>query len=151
MINLHKQGGSKALVLASIWTGLLHLILAILGTFILKRFPTSFAIGFLLGLLAVTANQNLILFGVFRGYPYGSPGTNQAFAGFAFCAFALMLFLGLLLYHFKYDLAIAPIDAKRGLGRSSTNMEESTTGGEPATAYQSYHSTPAASTDKSSP
>jgi len=77
MINLQSSGGSKALVLAAIWTGLLHLLLAVLGTFVLKRFPTSFALGFFLGFLAIVANQNLLLFGVYHAHSFGNSGTNR--------------------------------------------------------------------------
>jgi hypothetical protein len=96
----------------------MHLILAILGTFVLKRFPTSFSVGFLLGVLVVLANQNLILFGTFHGYGYGSLQTNNAFSNLAFTLFAVLGFFSLILFQFKRSVVVAPIDAK-GLGRSN--------------------------------
>lgn len=109
--NLQSQGGSKALVLASIWTGITHLGLGVLGTFVLKRFPTSFSVGFFLGVLVVLANQNLILFGTFHGYSYGNPATNHAFANVSMTLFMILTFFGLLLFHFKSRIVVAPMDA----------------------------------------
>jgi hypothetical protein len=115
VVNLNTYGGSKALIVSSIWTGLVHLILAILGTFVLKRFPTSFSVGFFLGVLVVLANQNLILFGTFHGYQYGALQTNNAFSNLAFTLFAVLGFFSLILFHFKRSVVVAPIDAA-GLG-----------------------------------
>ena len=112
------MGGSRALVVAAVWTGIVHLILAVLGTFILKRFPTSFAVGFLLGILLVIANQDLILFGTFRGYNFGSPATNQAFGAVGFLIFVGLTLFAVLLFHFKKHVVVAPIDAK-GFGRKT--------------------------------
>ena len=109
--NLQSQGGSKALVLASIWTGITHLGLGVLGTFVLKRFPTSFSVGFFLGVLGVLANQNLILFGTFHGYAYGNPATNHTFANVSMTLFLILTFFGLLLFHFKSRIVVAPLDA----------------------------------------
>ena len=119
MLNLRQNQGSKALLIAAIWIGFVHLLLGGLGTFVLKRFPTSFAVGFLLGVLLVVANQNLILFGTFHNYSYGNLATNHVFG---LCGFTLFIILGvfaLLLYHFKSKIVVAPIDAK-GLGRRTT-------------------------------
>lgn len=116
VINLNAMGGSRALVIAAVWTGIVHLILAVLGTFILKRFPTSFSIGFLLGILLVVANQNLILFGTFQGYSYGVPATNRAFGILGFALFLMLTFFAALLFHFKNHIVVAPIDVKGGVG-----------------------------------
>lgn len=114
MANLQAGRGSTALVIASVWTGFIHLCLGILGTFVLKRFPTSFSVGFFLGVLTILANQNLILFGTFRGYSYGNSGTNQVFANIGFTLFFILSFFSLLLFHFKSHIIVAPIDAKNG-------------------------------------
>lgn len=117
MVTLYKaDGASKALVIASCWTGLMHLVLAIAGTFILKRFPTSFAIGFLLGLLVIFTQQNLILFGVFGSNTYGSKRMNRAYGAIGFLLFSVLFIFSILLFHFKTFIIVAPIDAK-GLGR----------------------------------
>ena len=112
VLNLQSRGGSHALMLGAIWTGILHLVLAILGTFVLKRFPTSFALGFFLGILVVCANQNIILFGVFHGYPYGNAETNHIFSSLCFTLSVVLVFFTALLVHFKDDLVVAPIDVK---------------------------------------
>jgi zinc transporter ZupT len=116
VLNLNTQGASKAVVIAAIWTGLVHVIVGVVGTFILKRFPTNFAVGFFLGILLIVSNQNLILFGTFHGYRYGTAATNHSFG---FLGVSLFLVLGVfsaLLYHFKKFVIVAPIDAK-GIGR----------------------------------
>jgi len=105
---------------ASVWTGLVHLVLGVLGTFVLKRFPTSFSVGFFLGVLVVLANQNLILFGTFHGYGFGNPATNHAFANVAATLFCILAFFCLLLFHFKKYIVLAPIDVK-GTGGAGTN------------------------------
>ena len=112
MINLQSKGGSLALVIASVWTGIVHLALGVLGTFVLKRFPTSFSVGFLLGVLVVLAHQNLILFATFSGYAYGSPKTNHSFASLGFTLFCVLSFMSLLLVHFKQEVVVAPMDVK---------------------------------------
>jgi zinc transporter ZupT len=119
VINLQgATDGSKALVIASVLTGIVHVLLGILGTFVLKRFPTSFSVGFFLGVLVILANQNLIMFGTFHSYGYGSSGTNHAFANLALSLFCVLFFFTLLLFHFKKSIVVAPIDAK-GLGRNA--------------------------------
>ena len=118
--NLQTKGGSKALVLAAVWTGIVHLALGVVGTFVLKRFPTSFSVGFFLGALVCLANQNLILFGTFFGYGYGNPMTNHIFANVSLTLFLILGFFCLLLFHFKARIVVAPIDAK-GLGTASSS------------------------------
>jgi zinc transporter ZupT len=110
VLNLNHKGGSRALVLGSIWTGLVHVLLAVLGTFVLKRFPTSFAVGFLLGVLIVLANQNFILFGVFHGYSFGNTQTNHIFSSLCFTLSMVLLFFSVLVLHFRNDLVLAPVD-----------------------------------------
>jgi len=112
VVNLQKGGGSWALMVASAWTGVVHLGLGVLGTFVLKRFPTSFSVGFLLGVLIVLANQNLILFSTFSSYVQGSVRTNHVFASLGLTLFAVLAFMALLLLHFKEDVVVAPMDGK---------------------------------------
>ena len=121
---MRQEGGSKALLITALWIGIAHLLLAGLGTFILKRFPTSFAVGFLLGVLLILANQNLILFGTFHNYSYGNSATNHVFGLTSMMLSAILLMLGLMLYHFRHKLVISPIDAK-GFHRRTTATEDS--------------------------
>jgi hypothetical protein len=124
VLNLQSRGGSRALVMAAIWTGILHLILAILGTFVLKRFPTSFALGFFLGILVVCANQNIILFGVFHGYSYGNVRTNHIFSSLCFIVAVVLIFFTAILVHFRDALVVAPIDVKGLRDRSKDQASE---------------------------
>lgn len=112
MLKLQQNGGSVALIIASVWTGIVHLGLGVLGTFVLKRFPTSFSVGFLLGVLVVLANQNLILFTTFSSYVQGSPGINHVFASLGLTLFVILAFMALLLLHFKQDVVVTAMDGK---------------------------------------
>jgi uncharacterized membrane protein len=131
VINLQTMGGSKALVLAAVWTGIIHLVLGVLGTFVLKRFPTSFSVGFLLGVLVVVANQNLILFGTFHAYSSGNAGTNHAFANLMLGIFLVLAFFAAILFHFRKNIVVAAADAK-GVGRRSEKLAAS------SVDYQQY-------------
>jgi zinc transporter ZupT len=110
VFSLKNNNGSWALIIAAIWTGLVHLTLGVLGTFVLKRFPTSFSVGFLLGVLVVLANQNLIMFSTFSSYVQGSSSSNHAFASLGFTLFVVLTFMALLLLHFKGDIVVTPMD-----------------------------------------
>lgn len=111
MVSLQKSGDtSVALTIAVVWTGLIHLALGVLGTFVLKRFPTSFSVGFFLGVLVVLANQNIILYASFHKYTQGSHGANTLFASLGFMLFAVLTFMTLLLVHFRNDVVISPMD-----------------------------------------
>jgi hypothetical protein len=120
VINLQSDGGSIALVIAAVWTGFVHLALGVLGTFVLKRFPTSFSIGFLLGVLVVLANQNLIMFGAFSRYSVGSARTNHAFATLGFTLSCVLTFMALLLINFKSQVVVAPIDVNVNVNVATT-------------------------------
>ena len=111
VVSLQKsEDSSVALIVAAVWTGLIHLGLGVLGTFVLKRFPTSFSVGFFLGVLVVLANQNIILYAAFHKYQQGSTAANQVFASLGFVLFAVLTFMSLLLVQFKNDVIITPMD-----------------------------------------
>jgi hypothetical protein len=120
--NLKSANGSTALMLAAIMTGVVHLFLGILGTFVLKRFPTSFSVGFFLGILVILANQNMMLMATFADYSYGSSQTNHVFANLGFVLFVMLAAFCIMLYHFKSKIIVAPIDAK-GLGARSNSAD----------------------------
>jgi len=65
---IQTSNGPDSLALAAIWSSVVHGILAILGTFIIRRFPTQFAIGFFLGLLVIIAQQDIIIHSTFKQY-----------------------------------------------------------------------------------
>lgn len=121
VVSLHKSDdASVALVVATVWTGLIHLALGILGTFVLKRFPTSFSVGFFLGVLVVLANQNIILYASFHKYGQGSAAANQVFASLGFILFCVLSFMTVLLLHFRNDVVISPVD----MGAARTDDED---------------------------
>lgn len=139
MWNLHTSG-SAALVIATVIIGLSHVVLGILGTFVLKRFPTSFSIGFLLGIVLILANQNLILFGTFFRYDYGTTNTNHIFGVLSFVLAVILFLFGILLFHFKNDVVVAPIDIKHAKRSNNTSHIETATSlpSNQSTNYQQY-------------
>jgi hypothetical protein len=131
-------------MVASIWNGSIQFLsLGLVGTFILKRFPTSFAIGFLLGLVVVFMNQNLIYFSAFSNYNQRhSGGTNPTYVAFSIVLVIVLAIFGTLLFHFKQYVIVAPIDAK-GFGRKPTTalteINNNTSGSNaPVSTYQRY-------------
>jgi zinc transporter ZupT len=116
------DNGSIALIIAAVWTGLVHLALGVLGTFVLKRFPTSFSVGFFLGVLVVLANQNIILYASFHKYSQGSIRSNQVFATLGFVLFVVLTFMSLLLVHFKHEVVVAAVES--GMAGSAPTTED---------------------------
>uniref|UniRef100_A0A7S1ZUY8 Uncharacterized protein n=1 Tax=Trieres chinensis TaxID=1514140 RepID=A0A7S1ZUY8_TRICV len=114
--SLNTNDGSTALTIAASWTGLTQLAMAVLGTFVLKRFPTSFSVGFFLGLIVIVAQQNLLLFATFHGYRHGTPQSNHIFADLALTLFVVYVFFALILFHFREHILVAPVDAKNFTG-----------------------------------
>ncbi len=88
------------------WSAVLHLILAISGTFILKRFSTAFTIGSFLGLTVVISQQDLLLFAAFYHYKHGDVVYNVIFADLAFALFAILTFFSLILGHFRHYIIV---------------------------------------------
>ncbi|KAL3775721.1 hypothetical protein ACHAW5_002933 [Stephanodiscus triporus] len=88
------------LLMASCWLAALHLILVILGTFILKRFLLSFTVGCCLGLTVVTSQQDLLLCAAFYHNNRGDPVYIVIFANLAFALFGVLMFFSLILGHF---------------------------------------------------
>jgi len=124
MVSLQQSGdGSVALIIAAVWTGLIHLALGVLGTFVLKRFPTSFSVGFFLGVLVVLANQNILLYASFHKYTQGNGRANQVFASLGFVLFIVLTFMSLLLVHFKEEVVVSPLDDNDGIDDDENNNE----------------------------
>lgn len=93
--------------------------MAVIGTFIVKRFSTPFSVGFLLGVVIFVAQQHLMLSVTFWHTAYGDSGTNAVFSNFSFSLFVLYTFFGLILFNYREDIMVAPIDAK-GFGKRKT-------------------------------
>ncbi|KAL7551310.1 hypothetical protein ACHAWF_014498 [Thalassiosira exigua] len=100
------SGASLALEIAAYWSAFLHLILAILGTFILKRFSTAFTVGCFLGVTVVVSQQNLLLFASFYHYKYGNTTFNLIFADLALALFMILTFFSLILGHFRHHVIV---------------------------------------------
>ena len=97
---------STALEIASYWSAILHLLLAILGTFILKRFSTAFTVGCFLGVTVVVSQQNLLMFAAFYHYQHGNAITNVIFADLGFALFMILTFFSLILGHFRHHIIV---------------------------------------------
>ena len=97
---------SNALSIAAYWSACLHLSFAILGTFILKRFSTAFAVGCFLGITVIISQQNLFMFAAFVKYQHGSVIGNVIFADLAFALFGLLTFFSLILGHFRHYIIV---------------------------------------------
>jgi hypothetical protein len=86
---------------AAYYSATLHLILMILGTFVLKRFSTAFTVGCFLGITLVLSQQNLLMFAAFFKYGHGDHGTNMIFANLSLMLFLCLGFFTLIMGHFK--------------------------------------------------
>jgi hypothetical protein len=123
VINLQNTNASAALTAAAIWTAIIQFGMIIVGTFIIKRFSTSFSVGFLLGLVIVVAQQYLLLAVTFWHSNYGSWAKNVSFANLAFGLFILYSFFAVILLQFRESIMIAAVDAK-GFGRKSPRKSD---------------------------
>jgi hypothetical protein len=146
---IHLSGGhaSRALMIAAIWNGTMQCLgLGLIGTFILKRFPTSFAIGFLLGLVVVCFNQNILFFFAFRSHnrqddANAAPGgTSRLYNACSLWLALVLAIFGTMLFHFQQYVIVAPIDAK-GFGRKTPAVVSSSANnnGAPDSTYQRYN------------
>jgi len=121
--------GSAPIVIAAIWTALVQIFMGVVGTFVLRRFPTEFSVGFFLGLLVIVAQQNFILTATFLDPTFNMLSEQKSSKFFAFLilitgityiAFAIML------THFRHEILLAPEDVKSvisTLGSMSPDIE----------------------------
>jgi len=116
--------GPDSLSLAAIWSSVIHGILAILGTFIIRRFPTQFALGFFLGLLIIVAQQDIIIHSTFKQYKQ-TMRKSGGFFSFLSMVVALLLvgFTGFLAIYRDAILLSNPLDVNisGGLGIGGHN------------------------------
>lgn len=108
-------GIDQAFSFAAIWTMLILIIFSVFGSFIVNRFPTAIAFGFLLGSIFVLCNQMLILFAVFVDESSGNIRSNitqqrsdakGSFAALSFFIFVLYAIVGTLLVVFRAELIV---------------------------------------------
>lgn len=114
--NLQHTKASVALRTVAIWTAVIQFVMIIVGTFIIKRFSTSFSVGFLLGIVIVVSQQYLLLAVTFWNNNYGSWAQNVAFANLAFGLFVLYSIFAMILGFFRESIMVAAVDAK-GFGK----------------------------------
>ena len=101
---------------------MIQLGMALIGTFIIKRFSTPFSVGFLLGLVLFVAQQQLMLSITFWHTNYGDFNTNIVFSNFSFTLFVVYSFFACILQNYREDIMVAAVDAK-GFGRRETPQE----------------------------
>ena len=97
---------TRTLQVAAYYSAAIHLILVILGTFVLKRFATAFTVGSFLGVTLVLSQQNLLMFAAFFKYGHGDHGTNLLFANLSFMLFLCLGFFSAILGHFKDEIIV---------------------------------------------
>lgn len=114
-----------ALKAAAIWTAIIQFGMIIVGTFIIKRFSTSFSVGFLLGIVIVVAQQYLLLAVTFWHNQYGASTTNVIFANLAFALFILYSMFASVLAQFRNSIMVAAVDVKGSFGRKLVNVNQS--------------------------
>ena len=135
------SSSSPALLLACVWHGMMQFIMiGLMGTFIMKRFPTSFAIGFLFGTVLVFINQNLIYMIAFSHFGNNAAnGNSRLYSAFSLLLAIVLCMFGILLFHFQKYVIVAPIDAKGFPSRAGSPASAAPTqSSNPTTTYQRY-------------
>lgn len=112
-LTLKDTNASLALKLAAVWTTILQLVVIVVGTFIIKRYSTSFSVGFLLGMVIVISQQHLLVGITFAHTSYGNWFENAIFSNMSFALFAFYFLFAIILMQFKTSIMIAAVDAKR--------------------------------------
>ena len=96
----------NALMMAAGFTAVFQLILAIIGTYIIRRFSTPFAVGFLIGLVLISAQQNVILSVSFHNL--ASNTANSIFANLAMTLSIIYIFFACILIQFREHVFVTP-------------------------------------------
>lgn len=107
--------GSAPIVIAAIWTALVQIFMGVVGTFVLRRFPTEFSVGFFLGLLVIVAQQNFILTATFLDPTFNMLSEQKSSKFFAFLILItgiIYIAFAMMLTHFRHEILLAPEDVK---------------------------------------
>ena len=120
-IILRKYDASWPFIIAASWSVVIQVGMAAVGTFIVKRFSTPFSVGFLLGVVIFVAQQHLMLSVTFWHVKYGDFSANFAFSSLSFSLFVVYGFFGCILFNYRQEIMVAPIDAK-GFGKRKTAL-----------------------------
>jgi hypothetical protein len=100
-------GGGTSAAFAGVWTSLLLIALSIMGTIIMRRYKSSLAIGFFLGVIFIMTNQMLILFAIFADHASTSRRpAEEAMAVFCFFLFLVYAVFGSMLAVFRKDIIV---------------------------------------------
>ena len=99
-------GGSRGVAFAGMWTIILTVALSVGGTLVMRKYQTSMAIGFFLGVVLVMSQQMLIIGAIFGGEASAKEGADddEANADSAMSVFAF--FLGTVYSVFAVLLAV---------------------------------------------
>lgn len=106
--------------IAAIWTAVVQLLMGIVGTFVLRRFPTEFSVGFFLGLMVIVAQQNFILFATFSDPTFNMLSevkSSKLFAALLLITGVIYVIFAIMLAHFREHILLAPVDVKRVISR----------------------------------
>lgn len=119
VVGLSQHGGPIAFAISAGICGLAQLASAVVGTFVLKRFPTRFSVGFFLGLVVILSQQCLLSFVAFgsRRHVGGEDGdgghSSRVFANLSLALFSVYGVFALMLVHFREHILLAPVDAEK--------------------------------------
>ncbi|CAM9226646.1 unnamed protein product [Choristocarpus tenellus] len=103
--------GSGALDFAAIWTVLLLFGLSVGGSLVMRKYRTSLAVGFFLGVVVIMSQTMLVLFAVFLGRASTTededePASDRAFAVFCFFLFIVYTAFAGMLAVFREDIIL---------------------------------------------
>jgi len=106
---LKNVNGGTAASFAAMWTAILLIIVSIIQTMVMRRYPTPLAVGGLLGVIFVMTQQMLILFVFFADYANNATSAivkaaEQAMAAFAFFLFLVYGIFGTMLAVYRDDI-----------------------------------------------
>ncbi|CAM9907907.1 unnamed protein product [Discosporangium mesarthrocarpum] len=108
----HSGGyGSGALEFSAIWTVLLLIGLSVGGSLVMRKYRTSLAVGFFLGVVMIMSQTMLILFAIFAGRATTTndsdePASDRAFAAFCFFLFMVYSTFAGMLAVFREDIIL---------------------------------------------
>mmetsp|Transcript_23174 Transcript_23174/g.34791 ORF Transcript_23174/g.34791 Transcript_23174/m.34791 type:complete len:188 (-) Transcript_23174:1534-2097(-) len=133
------NGGSRAVVFSAIWIILYQIGIAGVGTLILKRLPTTFGIGFFLGLISLAIQQNVIISVSYWGfYEPGKSKANKVFGMIALVLAFVYTGLALLLAHFR-EFVIIQVGTGSSTPHGSSTLNNVEGSGEAsASRYKAY-------------
>lgn len=138
---MRSKYGSSPIVFAAIWTALAQMFMGAVGTFVLRRFPTEFSVGFFLGLLVIVAQQNLILFATFSDGTFNmlsEQKSSKVFAALILLTAIIYIAFAIMLTHFRDHILLAPADVKSVISRLGSMSHEHDNNSEDRKNYNEF-------------